>query len=132
MMRAWGLLPLVLAPLLSAVPAAALERVPYTDAALAAAEAQSGVAVLHVSATWCGTCKAQERVLDALADLPALRELTILRVDYDAQRDVMQRFETPFRSTFVVLRNGREVARLSGDTSPLSIETLLLRAVAPD
>ncbi len=108
----------------------ALDRRPYTDADFAAAEAGGAAVVIHVSAAWCGTCQAQEKVLDALSARPDLADLTILRVDYDAQRDVMQRFNTPFRSTFVVLRNGGEVARMSAGTAPAEIEALLVGAAA--
>ena len=62
------------------------------------------------SATWCSTCKAQERVLNDLRDMnPAYDEaMTFVRVDWDdfGRHAVTTSRKIPRRSTLLVLRGG--------------------------
>ncbi len=121
----------VAALVLLALPAAAMERKPFEQAAYDAAIAAGGPVVIHVAAVWCSVCLAQERILDEIGGDPAFAKLTIFRVDFDAQRDVMRAFRTPFRSTFVAFRNGAEADRISARIRKADVTAFLLAAVAP-
>ncbi|MFX4520375.1 thioredoxin family protein, partial [Acinetobacter baumannii] len=54
------------AALMVALPAQALQIMPYSAAALASAEKTGQSYALHFHASWCPTCRAQEKVLQNL------------------------------------------------------------------
>ena len=89
--------------------------------------------VLHFSATWCGTCQAQVRAMDALkaADPGYDKALTFLLVDWDTWKggDLTKALNVPERSTLVVLKGQGEVGRLYAETDPAIIKALLDEAV---
>jgi thioredoxin 1 len=71
--------------LLAATASQALTVTPYTPAALAAAQQAGAPLVLHFHASWCPTCRAQDKVFDALKSDPALN-VTLMEVDYDQEK----------------------------------------------
>ncbi len=84
--------------------------------------------LVHVTATWCGTCQQQMRIVANLADRPDFRDFEIFRLDYDSQREASQYFNA-LQSTLIVYRGEREVGRVFAEANPTSIETLLRRAL---
>ncbi|MEM9318037.1 MAG: thioredoxin family protein [Pseudomonadota bacterium] len=85
-------------------------------------------------ATWCSTCRRQERVMDELRQAnPAYdTAITFVKVDWDSygRGDLASRLAVPRRSTLVLLRGERELGRLVADTRRNAIAGLLDRAVA--
>jgi thiol-disulfide isomerase/thioredoxin len=79
-------------------------------------------------ADWCTICKAQEKVLAVLTQRPAFKELTVLRIDFDSQKDTFKAFQVTERSTLIVFCGGKEVGRLTGETHIPAIEVLLQKA----
>jgi thioredoxin 1 len=74
--------------------------------------AQSDTPVLvHVHAEWCGTCNRQTSLLSELLGRREFRPFTLLRVIYDKQKNVVERFGVQYQSTLIVFRKGAEVAR---------------------
>ena len=103
---------------LGAVPLAqALEIKPFTNEALAAAQAAGQPVAVHFHADWCGTCKQQEKVLAQLKTEPGL-DITLLVADYDKEKDLRRALKVRSQSTMVVFRGKEEKARLGGDTDP--------------
>ncbi|SDI99748.1 thioredoxin family protein [Aliiruegeria lutimaris] len=84
---------------------------------------------LDFKASWCTTCKAQERVLDALkAENPAYEQaITFINVDWDehGKSDLAKSLKIPRRSTLVVLKGDAELGRIVADTSKGSIKALM-------
>jgi thioredoxin-like negative regulator of GroEL len=112
------LLTLATAGALGAAPFAhALEIKPFTQEALAAAQAAGQPVAVHFHADWCGTCKQQEKVLAQLKTEPGLN-LTLLVADYDKEKDLRRALKVRSQSTMVVFRGKEEKARLGGDTDP--------------
>ena len=107
----------------------ALTIKPFTDANFAAAQATGKPVAVHFTATWCPTCKAQEKSLGALAADPALKEVTVLKSDYDQSKTLQKQMNVKSQSTFVVFKGKAEVARNSGATDAPEIKTLLTRAM---
>ena len=107
----------------------ALTIKPFTDANFAAAQATGKPVAIHFTATWCPTCKAQDKALDALAADPALKEVTVLKSDYDQSKTLQKQMNVKSQSTFVVFKGKAEVARNSGATYAPEIKTLLTRAM---
>lgn len=106
----------------------ALDIRPYTAEALAEAQKADKPVALHFHAEWCPTCKAQEKVLQALKAEPGL-DLTVLVANYDTEKALKQRFKVRGQSTFVVLHGQQERGRAVGETSAAGIRSVLKTAL---
>jgi thioredoxin 1 len=111
----------------SAALAHALDVKPYSAEDLAAAQKANQPVALHFHADWCPTCRAQDKVLQSLKAEPGLN-LTVLRADYDAEKDLKRRLGVRAQSTLVVFKGRQEVARLIGDASTDGIRGALKAA----
>lgn len=84
---------------------------------------------LDFKADWCGTCKAQERVINALkAENPAYEaNITFINIDWDVygSSQMATRMKIPRRSTLVVLKGDDELGRLVADTREDKIRALM-------
>jgi thioredoxin 1 len=81
-------------------------------------------------ADWCPTCRAQAPLLKDLMQTPALKSLTLFVADYDTEKTLRQSFRVTQQSTIVVFKDGKEIARSTGDTQRDSLAALLRRAVS--
>jgi len=91
---------------------------------------RSGQPVLvAVHADWCSTCKTQERVLQELLPQPEFKRITMLRMDFDRQKEAVRAFGVQYQSTLIVFKEGREVGRSTADQSPVRIAELLRRGL---
>jgi thioredoxin 1 len=118
-----------LASALLAGSAWALTTTPFTQAAFDAAKAAGKPVLVEVSAPWCPTCKAQKPILAELKAMPKFKDLVILEVDFDSQKDVLRGLKVQSQSTLVVFKGSKEVGRSTGDTKKESIEALLAKSV---
>jgi thioredoxin 2 len=64
-------------------------------------------------ARWCGYCRKIEPVVNALAANRSGR-LKVIRVDVDAEPVLASRFAIKATPTFILYRNGLQLARLDG------------------
>ena len=85
--------------------------------------------VVDVHAPWCPVCKKQDGIVNALLEEKQFKDLTVLIVDFDTEKDVMKSFNINYRSTFVVFKGPNEVGRSTGDTQQDSIAALFLKAL---
>ena len=85
--------------------------------------------VLEVAATWCPVCKQQEPILHGLMTQPAYKDVTLMTIDFDAEKSTLKKFKVGMQSTLVAFKGKREVARSIGDTTPAGIEELIKKAV---
>jgi thioredoxin 1 len=130
MLKRTALICLASASLMMLASAAhALTVKPFTDADLAAAQTAGKPVALHFTASWCPTCKVQEKSIAALAKDPALKDVTLLTADYDKSKDLQKQLKVKSQSTFVVFKGKAEVARNSGATDAPEIKTLLIKAL---
>ena len=102
---------------------------PYVAAAFDEALKAGKSILIEIHATWCPTCKAQSAILGPLFADPKFSKLVVLRVDFDAQKDIVRKFGARMQSTLIVFKGGAEVGRSVGDTNPDSIAALLGKAV---
>jgi thiol:disulfide interchange protein len=111
--------------------AASLAYTPgLVDERLAAGE----TVFLDFKASWCTTCAAQERVINALkADNPAYEQaITFIDVDWDNYKNdpLTERLNIPRRSTLVVLKGDAELGRIVAGTGRAEIKALMDSALA--
>jgi thioredoxin 1 len=81
--------------------------------------------VIHVYATWCGTCKVQAGIVTPLLAQPEFASLTLLKADFDKEKSLIQALGVSDRSTFVAFKGEAEVARSVADMNKESIARLL-------
>ncbi len=85
--------------------------------------------VLDISATWCPTCKAQKPIIDGLMKQSAYKDVTLMTLDFDADKATLKKFKVTMQSTLVAFRGEKEVARSTGDTTPAGLEALVKKSV---
>lgn len=109
--------------------ASAGEFVDYQPGVIQAALDEGKTVMVDYAATWCGTCKRQARVIEALrAANPAYDEaMMFVKVDWDTYKthDITVFRDIPRRSTLLVLRGEDELGRLIAQTSEPEIKALL-------
>ncbi|WP_028731151.1 thioredoxin family protein [Pandoraea sp. E26] len=85
--------------------------------------------VVDVSATWCPTCKAQRPILEKLMKQPTYKDVTLLTVDFDSEKNTVRAFKVSMQSTLVGFKGTKEVARSVGDTTEAGIDGLIQKTV---
>src|SRR5271167_968513 len=112
-----------------AAPALAQAPEPFRQEAFAAALAAGKPILVHVTAGWCPTCRAQKAVLSKLENDPRFKDVLVFDVDFDAQKPVVAAFKARSQSTLVIFKNGVEAARAVGETDPAALAALLSQAI---
>lgn len=115
--------------LATTLPLRAEETTPFTPGAFDAAKASGRPILIEISADWCPTCKAQKPIIAGLRAKPEFKDLVVLRVDFDAQKDVVRSLGATMQSTLITFAKGAEVGRSVGETDPARIEAQLQDAV---
>lgn len=111
------------------VPAQAVEKAFYTQKAFESAQRAGKPILVDVWASWCPTCKAQQAVIDSFVSNPKFRDLVVLSMDFDVQKDAVKFFRARQQSTLIVFKGTSEVARSVGDTNAASIEAMVAKAL---
>jgi thioredoxin 1 len=114
---------------LTPIAALASDFVDYSPGVIDAALAEGKTVFVDYSATWCGTCKRQGRVINALraADPAYDAAITFVKVDWDTYKnhEVTVFRDIPRRSTLIVLRGDDELGRVVAGTSEAVIKELM-------
>ncbi len=114
--------------LLASTLSHALTVTPYTPAALAAAQKAGEPLVLHFHASWCPTCRAQDKAFDALKADPSLK-VTLMEVDYDTEKALEKQMKVTAQSTLIVFHGATERGRSTGETDPARLKSALQSAL---
>lgn len=111
------------------LPAAASGWVEYREGVIENALASGKTVFVDYWASWCSTCRAQERRIEQLrGDDPAYdRAMTFVRVNWDdyARKPVTTSRNIPRRSTLLVLKGDRELGRIVAGTGTAQIRELM-------
>jgi thiol-disulfide isomerase/thioredoxin len=97
----------------------------YSQQAFAAAQAAGKPILLHITAPWCPTCKAQKPILGKLETEPKFKNLVVLKIDFDSQKALLRKLHVVQQSTLITYKGKTEVGRSTGDTNLASIAALL-------
>lgn len=111
------------------LPGAALASVDYRKGLVKKHLAKGETVFLDFKASWCTTCRAQERVINALKSQNADYEanITFIDVDWDEFSDsqLVKDLSIPRRSTLVALKGDTELGRIVAGTSKSQIKALM-------
>ena len=91
------------------------------------------VVILNFRASWSLTCQIKADILSTLLqNEPSYRRITFVDVDWDTfgPSVLTQRLKVNRRSTLLVMREGREIARLENEPYERRIRALLDKALA--
>lgn len=109
--------------------AAQASFVDYAPGMIDAALKDGKTVFVDYSATWCSTCKRQERVIAELMDAnPAYAaSMTFVKVDWDtfSKHEVTTSRGIPRRSTLLVLKGDQELGRIVAGTATGEIKKLM-------
>ncbi len=97
----------------------------YSQQAFSAAQKAGKPILLHITAPWCPTCKAQKPILGKIEAEPQFKNLVVLNIDFDSQKDLLRKLRVNQQSTLIAYRGKTEVGRTVGDTDPASIAALV-------
>jgi thioredoxin 1 len=85
------------------------------------------------SATWCSTCKRQEKILTKIRENNSAydEKMTFVKIDWDTYKghEVTSSRNIPRRSTLLVLRGDEEIGRIIAGTDPKEIEALMAKGL---
>ena len=95
----------------------ALETVPYTPEALAAAQKAGKPVALQFHADWCPSCRAQDKILESFKEDAAL-PVTVFVADYDNVRDLRMALRVGSQSTIIFYHGKKQIARSAFEVDP--------------
>ena len=108
----------------------------YTPGLIKEKLAEGKTVLVDYAASWCSTCKRQERVRDELrASNPEYdKNLVYIRVEWDVYNShpVTVDRNVPRRSTLLVLRGDKELGRIISGTSVSEIKALMDKGLAKE
>jgi thiol-disulfide isomerase/thioredoxin len=115
--------------LLPAVPARALDIVPYQAENFTQARSAGKVTAIQFHSGWCPVCVMQERGLKALKDDKSLDQVTVFQADFFKEEALRKRFNVTSFSTVVIFKGETEAARTTGDSRPEQLKPLFAKAL---
>ena len=105
-------------------------ELPFNQAQFDATRSAGKPVAVVFHADWCPTCRAQAPVLKDLAQTPALKSLTLYVANFDTEKALKKSLGVTAQSTIVVFKDGKEIARSTGDTRRESLAALLRQAIS--
>lgn len=106
-------------------PSLAMGPQPFNAQAFSDAQNAERPILVAIHASWCPTCKAQTPILSELTADPKFKNLAYFVIDFDSQKDLVQRFGARMQSTLIAFKGRKEEGRSVGDTNRASIAALL-------
>jgi len=115
---------------LAATQAHAATETAFDQKTFEAAQAANKPIMIAVHADWCPTCTKQKPIMDSLAAAPEYKDMVILIVDFDAQKDVLKALGVQRQSTIIAMRGKTELDRAVGVTDQSRIKAMFQKAAA--
>ena len=104
-------------------------ELPFNQAQFDATRSAGRPVAVVFHADWCPTCRAQAPVLKGLVATPALKSLTLYVANFDTEKALKRSLGVTQQSTIVVFKDGKEIARSTGDTQRDRLDALLKQAI---
>lgn len=106
-------------------PAFATSPQDFNAKAFADAQKAGKPIFIGIHASWCPICKKQHPILSELMADPKFKDLVYFVIDFDSQKDLVQRFGAQKQSTLIAFKGAVEQGRSVGDSNRASIAALL-------
>lgn len=103
--------------------------VDFDEAAFTAAQSAGKTIFVEITASWCPVCARQRPIIDTLLGTDEFRNAVLFVVDYDLDREVLQRFRVTRQATLIVFKGAQERARSTGDATTNGIRALFRRGL---
>lgn len=104
-------------------------EVPFDQAQFKSTLAAGAPVAVVFHADWCPTCRAQAPLLKQLSQSADLHAVTLYIANFDTEKSLKKSLGVVKQSTIVVFKDGKEVARSTGDTQQSSLAALLHHAL---
>ncbi|GAA3528806.1 thioredoxin family protein [Zobellella aerophila] len=98
---------------------------PFSQQAFAQLQADKAAVLVDVYADWCPVCQRQEAVLAPMLAEPEFAHVTLLKLDFDRQKEALRALGVNRQSTLILFDGGEEVARVLGETDPERLRAFL-------
>lgn len=98
----------------------------FTKQAFMAAQEAGKPILVHVTAPWCPTCRAQKPVVGMIEKENP--HLMVYEVDFDSQKDALKDFNVTSQSTLIAFAGKTETGRSTGVTDPMMLKELAGKA----
>ena len=108
-------------------PAVAGETVPFQPQAFAQAQAEQKPVLVEIDASWCPNCAKQRPILAKLSTEPEFKNLVIMKVDFDTQKDIVRQMGANMQSTLIAFHGRDERGRAVGVTDEAAIRALVAK-----
>lgn len=72
--------------------------------------------IMHVHAAWCPVCAKQTPVIEALMKEPEFKDVIVFKIDYDADKALVDMLEVKTQSTLIAAKGPLETGRIAGVT----------------
>ena len=109
--------------------AQAIEKKTFSQEAFSVSQAANDSIIVYIFAPWCTTCKKQEAVIEKIIQDPRFDKIRYFVVDFDNDKETMRKLKANTRSTILVYKGPREITRSANDTDPVSLQSLLEKAL---
>jgi len=109
--------------------AQATEKKTFSQEAFSVSQAANESIIVYIFAPWCTTCKKQEAVIEKIIQDPRFDKVQYFVVDFDNDKESMRKLKANTRSTILVYKGPREITRSANDTDPVSLQSLLEKAL---
>ncbi len=80
------------------------------------AATQSKTIIMHVHAGWCPVCSKQGPLIEALMQEPEFKDVIVFKIDFDADKPLVDLLGVKFQSTLIAAKGSTEVGRSAGVT----------------
>lgn len=110
---------------MAAASAQAMSSEPYSAERLSALQDAGKTVLVDVHAPWCPTCRRQGEILsEALAE-EGFKDIAVLKLDWDSQRDAARGHGAPRQSTLLLFKGGEKIGMQVAETDPAKIRMFL-------
>lgn len=97
----------------------------YDQMAFDQAQAANKPILVWVHAPWCPVCREQEKAIKQITADPAYRDLVVLRIDFDTQKPLWQKFGATMQSTLIGFHGKREAGRVAHESDVARVAPVL-------
>jgi len=93
------------------------------------AASQNKPIIMHVHAGWCPVCTKQGPIIEALMKEPEFKEVIVFKIDFDADKPLVEQLGVKFQSTLIAAKGSVEVARSAGATDKDKLREFIRKAL---